>query len=239
MTRHFKHDPAWQYIPLLVKEIHLPTYTQETNSPWMHLLDSRWKLLVPALWIRGPFPGHRTLRSIHFALPRTLPHSFSRGITYVFLCEVRFRRIEDTICLVSELPDLHTLVLNIVTWESLPTELPRRRPRANRNHLSKIELSTADPKQVDKERVEPSSLAFVALALFLGVYSPSSTFLLPLDVLAAIQAAFQLIRKFRGHSRMEFVLNRQGLVKHISQSLPTACASVNVIPAILTYHRHP
>lgn len=182
----FRRNPAWQHIPQLVERVIPPMYHRWTESPWMHLLDPRWQL--SRLTIRGPFPGQQTLRSIHFALPRTLPRSFSRGITHVDLYELHFRRFEDTTCLALELPDLEELSLIHVTWESFPTELPRRRPRSNRCRLSSIKF-----EECSVAGVESPSFAFAAFVLLLAVYSPS--YFIPSDILALTQALLQIARR--------------------------------------------
>lgn len=186
---HFKYDPAWRHIPLLVQEVTdvgTPDYTDKPKAPWLHLLNPRW-VKKWSIQLIGPFPGHPTIRSIHFTLPRSPPPSFSRGITGLMLENVDFRQFEDTACLISELPDLEDLWLKRVTWESLPNGLPRRRPRCDRNKLRKINLTDGSVKGA-----ESSSFAFTTFALFLSVYSVSSFF--SVDVATAVEAVLRIVR---------------------------------------------
>ena len=94
------------------------------------------------------------------------------------LMDIHFGRFEDTTCLASELPDLEELEFQRVTWDSLPTEVPRRRPRANCNKLTEVKFFTCSVTGV-----ESPAFAFAAWTLVLGVSRPS-----PLDSLDATHA---------------------------------------------------
>lgn len=174
-----KYKPAWRHIPSLVEELDgLPEYTQSIQ-PWLHLLDPRWRPGI--VTIVGPFPGRRTIRSIHFSLPRSPPSSFSRGIMSLKLDRVKFRHFEDTVDVISGLPDLVALKLEGVSWESLPTGLSRRRPPVHRNKLrySDFYACTAG------EEPESPLFIFTSFILFPHVYSGSSLF--SVDVVIALE----------------------------------------------------
>lgn len=147
----------------------IPGYDDKSTRPWLHLLNPRWRINWIVVW--GPFVGRRTIRSIHFTLPRSVPPSFSQGIRQLWLYEVNFCHFNDTACLVSELPDLVNLDLERVTCESLPTQLPRRRPRADRNKLQRIDVVDCKVKGA-----ESPSFLFPVFTLFSNVYSVSSFF---------------------------------------------------------------
>ena len=87
----------------------------------------------------------------------------------------------------SELPDLEWLELSRVTWDSLRTEVLRRRPRTNRNRLRYVWFTDCSVTGV-----ESPSFAFAAWTLVLGVSHPS-----PLDSLDATHA---LVRTLYRHS---------------------------------------
>lgn len=78
---------------------------------------------------------------MHFALPRSLPRSLSRGIKNLILIDIRFQRFEDLIHLVCELPDLEELHTNAAFDSTVSIELPRRRPRTNRTRLKTVIFS--------------------------------------------------------------------------------------------------
>lgn len=149
----------------------IPLYDDKSPRPWLHLLDPRWLSEHGDVILQGPFAGRRTIQSIHFALPRSVPPSFSQGITALVLYQVNFCSFKDTASLVSELPDLESLQLWGVTWELLPCQLPRRRPRLNRNKLRRISV-----RRCKVEGVESPSFLFPAFSLFPNVHSASSFF---------------------------------------------------------------
>lgn len=182
-----KYDPAWRHIPSLAEELqNMPIYTQDSKRPWLHLLDPRWRPGSNYNIIAGPFPGRPTIRSIHFDLPRSPPSSFSRGITTLKLESVYFRRFEDTIHLVSELPDLTGLWLQYVRWkEPLPTELPRRRPQL----VNKLRYVRFDACKVGEVHESPW-FVFASLILFPHVSMGSSLF--SVNLVIALEAIFHV-----------------------------------------------
>lgn len=187
----FKYDPAWKRTIQTVKEInHIPEYNNQTKVQWLHLFDPNWNWgPVDSLHIVGPFPEYRTFRTVHFTLPRRPPPSCSRIITRLTLRNVNFLRFEDTACLVSDLHNLERLIFWTVEWESLPTEPPRQRPRANRNRLRNVRFIdcgiTGD---------ESPSFAFAVFTLFLNVYLVSSQSFFPEDILAVYERLLQSVR---------------------------------------------
>ena len=171
--------------------------------------------------ITGPFPGRRTLRSIHIGLPRSLPRSFSRRFTQVCLSRVHFGRFEDTTCLASELLDLERLFFEEVTWDSLPTEVPRRRPRANRNKLRSVGFGGCTVTGV-----ESPSFAFAVWTLLLGVSRPS-----PLDSLDATHALVQAVHPVVDVHTVKVERDCEGRVSGLGESL-RACLSVPHAPSL-------
>lgn len=160
----------------------VPDYDEGSKFPWLHLLTQTCGS-VGAAWehyrdgtscirIDGPlFGGHRTIRSIHFALPRSPPPSLSRGIKKLILLRLDFRRFEDLTHLACELPDLEELESQRSNFGSFPTGLPHRRPQTNRNALTKVSIF----QYLDTQRDSPAySLAI--FTLFLSVYSATSFF---------------------------------------------------------------
>lgn len=113
-----------------------------SGDPWFHHLspikdrfrqgDSGVRLGVIELSLSGPLPpssgGPRSLRSIHHALPRSLPH-FSRHIDRLTLTDMHFAKLDDLMHLVWELPDLWLLACTGVAWGAVPAGVPRRRRR--------------------------------------------------------------------------------------------------------------
>lgn len=108
------------------------------------------------------------MRSVHFALPRSLPRALSRGIKKLWLNDqTHFRQYEDLLHLVCELPDLEMLECN-ASFGSLPTELPRRRPRTDRNKLRACTVTPPGTSGwVD---------AMLEIALYMSVYDAASFF---------------------------------------------------------------
>ncbi|KAF7791105.1 hypothetical protein EIP86_002066 [Pleurotus ostreatoroseus] len=116
---------------------------------WFHTLDHGIQLRPSSLhelsWIHiatqthcsrfivqldGPLsPSMKTIRSIHQALPRSLPRSFSEHITWLELINIHFTRFSDLEHLTCELSHLETFRCNQVTWDSLPTTINRARRR--------------------------------------------------------------------------------------------------------------
>lgn len=173
--------------PTLVQHLevieNVPWYDEDSKFPWIHLLSqtctstqSVWKQhsRCPSgdISIDGPFPGgHRTMRSVHFALPRSPPRALSRGIKKLYLGCINFRRFEDLSHLVCELPDLEVLECT-ASFGSLPTELPRRRPRTSRNKLRRC-LVMHSP---DSGATPESVYGMLHIALYMSVYNAASFF---------------------------------------------------------------
>lgn len=117
-----------------------PSSSSAAGDPWVHHLspikdrfrqgESGVRLGVVELALSGPLPsssgGPRSLRSIHHALPRSLPH-FSRHIDRLTLSDLHFAKLDDLLHLVWELPDLWLLACTRVTWGTFPASVPRRR----------------------------------------------------------------------------------------------------------------
>lgn len=115
------------------------------------------------------------MRSIHFAVPRSLPSSFSRGIRSLRLCDIHFRRHEDMTSLVSELPDLQRLDCSYVTFGSFPAEPLRRRPQKTRNSLKQVSFEQCWPTDTDTMDF-CNEMHLLALNPFLAIYDSASFF---------------------------------------------------------------
>ncbi|KAJ3555559.1 hypothetical protein NM688_g2511 [Phlebia brevispora] len=103
-----------------------------TSVPWLHLFSMYKYKLSNGLSLEGPLPkGWKSLRSIHQAIPRALPHSFSRGISQLALTDIRFRQLHDLMRLVSELPDLTDVRCERVLWGPVPSTFPWKRLSSN------------------------------------------------------------------------------------------------------------
>lgn len=98
------------------------------GSPWIHILSTT-PLSVDgfrdfSIALEGPLPlGQKTLRSIHQALPRSLPE-FSSRISHLSLSDIHFKNLDDLIHLAWEIPSMTELKCSRVTWDSLPRILP-------------------------------------------------------------------------------------------------------------------
>ena len=125
------------------------------------------------------------------------------------LMDIHFGRFEDTTCLASELPDLETLELQRVRWNSLPTEVPRRRPRTNRNRLREVKFVDGSVAGI-----ESPSFAFAAWTVILGVSRPSA--------LDSLDATHALVRTLYRHSSCIVKVERdqcKGRVSGLGESL--------------------
>lgn len=179
----FNRSHNSQFTRYTKKIDNVPRHDKDSKFPWLHLLTQtcasaqpEWRdstsLAPHRIYIVGPFPGgHRTIRSIHFSLPRSLPRSFSCGIKELHLWGLHFRRFEDLTCLVSELPDLEELACYQSTFESFPTEFPRRRPRTSRNKLKTFDIWDCKPSVE-----EMPTYSLLVLTLYLSVYDAASFF---------------------------------------------------------------
>lgn len=185
----------------------VPIYDEKAKFPWIHLLtqirvEAGWSVKnrtrdSSTLWtapikniihINGPFSsGNQTFRSVHLTLPRSLPPSLSRGIRTVYLLDIKFRRFEDLTHLACELPDLETLACFGASFGSVTTQLPHRRPRANRNKLTTFVVRL----RTTSEDV-PRAYGFAMLTLYLSVYDPASFF--SEDEVAVILALLPLMQ---------------------------------------------
>lgn len=170
----------------------VPYYDKDSKFPWLHrltqLCDSTRSAWMDededlgGIRIIGPFARKfGRIRSVHFALPRSLPRSLSRGIKRLDLHRITLRRFEDLTHLVCELPDLEELDCDCDNLDPPPIELPRR-PRTNRNKLSKVRIWTDE----DEFLPVPSTLM-----LFLSVYAAPSFF--SEGELAVVLALLQLL----------------------------------------------
>ena len=153
----------------------VPWYTEDSKFPWIHLLTQICSS-TQAVWEEGGEKAcislenrDKRIRSIHYALPRSVPQSFSCGIRNLCLVDVKFRQLEDLTHMACELPDLEELVCYKLTLGSLPAELPRRRPRKSRNKLKVVDLAYADVAIVESPMIP-------ILSLFLSVYDAASFF---------------------------------------------------------------
>lgn len=202
-------DPTYQFLRHVKRMENVPCVRksgQDTSRfPWIHLLtqvcvsthavwrehdytrtDDWWKGRVTIL---GSFADeHQAIRSVHFALPRSPPRSFSRGIRNIKLVQIRFRRFEDLTHLVCELPDLETLTCAELSFDALPTELPRRRPRSNRNPLRNLDIGDLEPHQ----------WALPLFGVYLSVYDIVSFF--SQGEIAVIVALLQLFPNIPYHT---------------------------------------
>lgn len=178
-------DPACLFMPYV--EGFLPLeydiLSWKFKFPWLHILTQTWggksfPVYVEGLRYSGSLPGGlKTIRSVHFSVPRLpLPQLFTRGIRTLELTHVRLGRFEDTTHLVCELPDLEEYRFMRVTRESFPTEPPRRRPRSNRNKLSRFEHSTGYDWKLKIEDKSPCTRAAAVVHLFPSVHDTSSFF---------------------------------------------------------------
>ena len=120
-TRAAAVDPASLALRRHAKAIvRVPGQTAKTieEAPWLHLLVEASSSLN-SVWAHqdsDPYQLYMSteelpakygpLRSVHVGLPRSVPRSFSRGIKGLDLSGQHFRRFEDFLHLVSELPDL-------------------------------------------------------------------------------------------------------------------------------------
>ncbi|KAF7792162.1 hypothetical protein EIP86_003192 [Pleurotus ostreatoroseus] len=95
--------------------------------PWLHLfvwsrvLDkvilNEPSQLVVMVDIKGPLPKGRYIKGIHDLLPSRLP-SMSLGITYLRLCNVRFKIFSVLLHFLRELPSVKDVALTEVDWEN-------------------------------------------------------------------------------------------------------------------------
>ena len=123
--------------------LELPPQSYGSSDPWIHLfyLISR-KLYSQSVPLTITIQAKRTspqekqrqkpvrIRSIHPALPRSVPAIFSNSIEILILEDVHFAVFTDFIHLVQELRRLKTLKCTAVTWTGEPLSFPR-----NKSHV--------------------------------------------------------------------------------------------------------
>lgn len=124
----------------------IANYIHRLDSPWQNLgwPATPWLHLIPLVYRRLPFcrlgplalegplrSGTRTLRTVHSALPRTVPAHNTR-LHCLSLDGITFACFGDLVHLLDELRDLRTLFCYDVTWSKGPllTSLRSSRPRA-------------------------------------------------------------------------------------------------------------
>lgn len=132
---------------LSIKHIHC--VSQEASYvPWIHLLPPLYQRL-PRLaqviaHLQPPHPPIQgPLRSIHSAVPRSLPATFSARIVCLALSDIHFRCLTDAIRLVGEMPDMRHLQCKRLTWDSVSLSPPRR--RSTKGYLA-VEVSMTECK---------------------------------------------------------------------------------------------
>lgn len=119
---------------------------------FMHLL-AQMRCRKIDVRLQGPLPrGWKTLRSVHQALPQSLPRSLSVGITRLQLRGIHFQRFSDLTHLVCELTDLEYLVCDKVTCGPLPDTIatfPRlRRTSSSSPFLTRMDADMGMPAAV-------------------------------------------------------------------------------------------
>lgn len=133
-------DKVAQYI----QEIQLPgpyNWGQHNVTPWLHLLPLLYPKLpfctTPGRICLSRLPhGKRTLRSIHWNIPRSLPTHFT-GLQELALWDIEFASLSDLVHLLDELRDLRVLSCRQVAWAEAP---PLTRLRPNRPRLKPLQV---------------------------------------------------------------------------------------------------
>lgn len=123
----FKRDPACAFSGY-VTGVLVPSLDM-SEKPWVHHLTQAWDspdAKPLSLSLGGPLPRKwKTIRSIHQALPQSLPPHFSHNISQLRISDLCFRMFQDLTHLVGELPHLVELRSEKVVWGSFPAMLPR------------------------------------------------------------------------------------------------------------------
>lgn len=110
--------------------------SRNKETPWLHLLPLLYSKLPHCspnrhLQLSGPLPkGMRTIRTVHYSLPRTLP-AYSTHINKLSLHDIVFACFSDLVHLLDELRNLRELYCSHVTWVSGVTPLRASRPRCS------------------------------------------------------------------------------------------------------------
>ena len=138
------------------------------------------------------------------------------------LTKLKFRQFEDLTHLACELPDLEELSCFRLTFDSLPAELPRRRPRKSRNKLKGVCLAWT--KVAGAEPTSP--LAIPMLALFLSVYD--GTTFLSAEEAAVILAALSLVDPYLEY-RLVCIYDEQTRQLGASRSLVNPLCNTHIM----------
>ena len=103
--------------------------TTVSSPPWLHHMSVSHKTWTRnnSVDLDGPLPPQRTLRSVHFQLPRTSPQ-FSTNILQLRLTNVHFNHFDDLAHLMSDLRYLWQFRGEKLTWSLEPQ--PYRRGRS-------------------------------------------------------------------------------------------------------------
>lgn len=137
-----------------VWRVDVPQVQAVSGTPWLHLISvigdrAHKELEQYYVSLEGPLPAGQRMRSIHHRLPRSLPAHFSRCIWWLSLTDIHFKELDDLMHLIWEMPHLYQLDCDRVTWGSLPTALPRRRPRNESPTEYFIKTSECGPRPLE------------------------------------------------------------------------------------------
>lgn len=121
------------------------------STPWIHrVAQVHSKLPHCELYIvclAGPLPdGMRTLRSLHWNLPRSVP-THSLGLGDLRLHSIHFASFDDLVHLLDELPSLTKLSCQDVTWAEGPDVArlrSHRRPKHTRLKMMELNRCPVD-----------------------------------------------------------------------------------------------
>lgn len=116
-----------------------------TPTPWLHLVSLLQPKLpfcrVSRLMLWGPLPeGTRTLRTIHFSLPRTVPTYNTRLHSLHLLTAINLICFSDLVHFLDELRDLRKLRCWQVTWSRGPSLTRLRSIRLRSAYLEQVKL---------------------------------------------------------------------------------------------------
>ncbi|KAF7790666.1 hypothetical protein EIP86_001622 [Pleurotus ostreatoroseus] len=162
---NFKRDPACTFFSQIIR-LTVPIL-DISDKPWVHNITQVWNDPTASslsLSIEGPIPRRwKTLRSMHQAVPQSLPPRFSSNITHLKLTNIRFRSFQDLAHLANELPHLQELNGSKLTWDSFPAMLPRQRENKSSNGMRTWMLDGCE-----------APFATAALYLFMSIYRGAS-----------------------------------------------------------------
>lgn len=141
-------------IPSLVYRVKVGKSQAVTGTPWLHLISvigdrAHQELVKYEVTLEGPLAAGQRMRSIHFGVPRSLPAHFSRHIERLSLTDIYFVELDDLMHLVWEVPSLEWVRCERVTWGSLPTALPRRRPKNKSESDKSIKMWECGPRPLE------------------------------------------------------------------------------------------